>query len=306
MIKKPPKTSGPKSIPGKLISAKNATKDGITSKGLLNIDEQARYESFVSDLRKQYSHNNPLITLQIDRIAKIYIQLERVQRVMDALFEQSKNSHEISKTVANQIGLDVVDQINISLSKAMTTSNGKRLGDRLLLIDPPDILKENHFNHLSEITDEDILENCPSLAHHLYEECQKKSRMHINHYLQEMIANAPTESSKIRENFHHLIERLQTYEQLPMRPEIISFMAPVDGKTLKRFYNWYVGAFEEVVSRDEKYARYQAQLPIAQLTAMPNPEQMDRLMRYQTSLQRQLSTCIGELITLQKIALADH
>ena len=33
---------------------------------------------------------------------------------------------------------------------------------------------------------------------------------------------------------------------------------------------------------------------------MPDLDQLDRLMRYQTTLQRQLSTTIGELIALTK------
>ena len=35
---------------------------------------------------------------------------------------------------------------------------------------------------------------------------------------------------------------------------------------------------------------------------LPDAQEMDRLMRYQTSLQRQLSAAIGELLAINKIS----
>jgi hypothetical protein len=41
-------------------------------------------------------------------------------------------------------------------------------------------------------------------------------------------------------------------------------------------------------------------LPSEEESIMPDLDQTDRLMRYQTTLQRQLSTSIGELLALTK------
>jgi hypothetical protein len=43
-------------------------------------------------------------------------------------------------------------------------------------------------------------------------------------------------------------------------------------------------------------ADYEALLPIEEQATTPDFDQLDKLMRYQTTLQRQLSTSIGELI----------
>lgn len=220
MIKKTPKTGGPKSIPGKIITSKNATTHGITSKSLLNIDEQSRYESFVNNLKKQYSQNNPLITLQIDRIARIYIQLERIQRVMDALFEESKNDQKISNALAERLGLDTIDQITIRHSKSQSRlSTTHIIDDQLIKLSNPNVIKMNRLTHLQEITSEDLLAHCPALAHYFHEQCQQARGKHINRYLQDMINDAPSESSKIRDHFHQLLEQLTNYEQLPMTPD---------------------------------------------------------------------------------------
>ena len=44
--------------------------------------------------------------------------------------------------------------------------------------------------------------------------------------------------------------------------------------------------------------RYSARCALLQQTAMPPAEEADRLMRYHTALDRQLSKCIGELLQM--------
>jgi hypothetical protein len=52
---------------------------------------------------------------------------------------------------------------------------------------------------------------------------------------------------------------------------------------------------------DELLQRYPTRLATLRQAALPPADQADRLMRYQVSLDRQLSKCMGEL--LQMIAL---
>lgn len=71
-------SGGPTSGPGKLISSKNSLKHGVTAKQFLSTIEKDRYEQLTKDLMIEYVSDNPLVTLQIERIAKLQIQLERV------------------------------------------------------------------------------------------------------------------------------------------------------------------------------------------------------------------------------------
>ena len=41
-------------------------------------------------------------------------------------------------------------------------------------------------------------------------------------------------------------------------------------------------------------------LPVEEQATTPDLDQLDKLMRYQTTLQRQLSTTIGELLAIKK------
>jgi hypothetical protein len=61
---------GPVTEHGKLISSKNALKHGATSKHFINENEVHEYEQLLSKLQKTYSSDNPLVSMQLERIAK--------------------------------------------------------------------------------------------------------------------------------------------------------------------------------------------------------------------------------------------
>lgn len=52
--------------------------------------------------------------------------------------------------------------------------------------------------------------------------------------------------------------------------------------------------------RTQKIADFRKLGPIAEQATTPDLDQLDRLMRYQTTIQKQLSTAIGELLALTK------
>ena len=56
----------------------------------------------------------------------------------------------------------------------------------------------------------------------------------------------------------------------------------------------------KAVESETKIKEFREILPIVQQANLPNLEVLDKLMRYQTSLNNQLSKQIGELIELEK------
>ncbi len=84
------KKSGPNTAKGKLVSSQNAIKTGLTAKQLLNDHEYLRLSQLQADLTSHYNGTNPLIALQIEKIARLQIQLERIQNTIDALYRQSE------------------------------------------------------------------------------------------------------------------------------------------------------------------------------------------------------------------------
>lgn len=69
------KSTGPVTESGKGTSSKNAITHGATSPKLLNGSEQIRYETLLTELNEAYPSKNPLIRMQLERIAKLSIQL---------------------------------------------------------------------------------------------------------------------------------------------------------------------------------------------------------------------------------------
>ena len=62
--------------------------------------------------------------------------------------------------------------------------------------------------------------------------------------------------------------------------------------------------FIEITKKEselKKLQDFEKLLPIEEEATTPNLDQLDKLMRYQTTLQRQLSTTIGELMALTKV-----
>lgn len=69
---------------------------------------------------------------------------------------------------------------------------------------------------------------------------------------------------------------------------------------LKRAAEWYSNEISQFIQRNNKISNFQKLLDISEFATTPDLDQLDRLMRYQTTLQRQLSTAIGELLALTK------
>lgn len=69
---------------------------------------------------------------------------------------------------------------------------------------------------------------------------------------------------------------------------------------LKRAAEWYSNEISRFIRRNQKIADFQKLLEMNEFATTPDLDQLDRLMRYQTTLQRQLSTAIGELLALTK------
>ena len=58
---------------------------------------------------------------------------------------------------------------------------------------------------------------------------------------------------------------------------------------------WHGQEIMRMIVRTQKIADFRKLGPIEEQTTTPGLDQLDRLMRYQTTIQRQLSTAIGEL-----------
>lgn len=72
----------------------------------------------------------------------------------------------------------------------------------------------------------------------------------------------------------------------------------VDLDCLMKAARWKQNEIQRSEMSKKKLTDFEALLPIEEQATTPDLDQLDKLMRYQTTLQRQLSTTIGELMAL--------
>ena len=74
----------PENAKGLATSSQNARKHGANAKHLVDADEIALYENMMVSLKEKYPSDNPLVGMQLARIAKLNVQLTRIQQFIDA------------------------------------------------------------------------------------------------------------------------------------------------------------------------------------------------------------------------------
>jgi hypothetical protein len=90
------RSGGPKSALGKAISSQNSLKHGITSSVVTSVSEQSLIASFSKELEDFYDPQSPLEKLQIQRIAISRAKLAKLYEVESARLEMRSNKLEHS------------------------------------------------------------------------------------------------------------------------------------------------------------------------------------------------------------------
>lgn len=80
--------------------------------------------------------------------------------------------------------------------------------------------------------------------------------------------------------------------------EINTDIRSVDISDLVKTAKWHRLELMRIISRSARVSNLQRVSEIASRAALPDLYKLDRLMRYETTVNRQLSTAIGELLEL--------
>ena len=173
---------GPKISEGKAISAMNSLKHGGTAKHLINEEEKNRYKTLVNELKLHYTSNNPLVQMQIERIARTSIQLERIQNTIDASFKKARAKSSIVDNLMKALQMTPAEE-SIAAKNIMGIPvedlivNEERLS---IALDLADI----HLNKPE--TSQEFLERLPSLCAYLYGEAKLK-KLDVSNYIAQNI-----------------------------------------------------------------------------------------------------------------------
>jgi len=291
------KKGGPLTQEGKAIASKNALKHGGTSSKFLTDQEKTQYETFLNDLKNYYESDNPLVKAQIQRIARLQIQLERIQNTIDAQFKLSRNTSQHMDSLQAKLKL-TEDQMSL-VAKIYTQS--------LEVDDLKETLSEEVSVELNALvtskklnSQEDYLDKTPTFCNYLFEESRKKN-ISIEDFINQSI---PKQTNQKGINLNPPNIKIVFVGVNDKSEENILDMKEAILKTsLSRLQNaaiWFAGAYYRHYATLTKLTEFTDLLPTERESAIPNLDMLDKLMRYQTTLQRQLSTAIGELLALSK------
>jgi hypothetical protein len=168
------KSTGPISVAGKSKSSKNVVLHGATSPQLLNDAEKSKYDTLLNELRESYPPANPLVRMQLERIAKLNIQLERIQNTIDAQFLRSRALSRGYHELARHLDMD-----RETKSLALNLAMGLGGKEKILDMDKIDISNELNYWVDSErpSTHEEFLDKTPRFCEYLFNESVKVSKL---------------------------------------------------------------------------------------------------------------------------------
>jgi hypothetical protein len=285
------KSTGPTTSTGKAIASQNAIKHGARSQKLV-AHETHNYQQMVDALRESYPSTNPLMSLQIERIAKIKIQLDRVQVLIENTFEDANLKTAIDMHLMDLFELDDQQRIKMAESDSVNHVNVIDI-EKLTLAST--LLKSDAINCQSQ---EELLKTCPEFCDYLINQANA-NEISLELYISQLESSAfSIDDFKTKFSI-----RLQKLMSDPNND-------PIDQNEIQNI------SFERLLTAAKAIMHYPALLKTIDLKiaacklientslvkGQPDFETLNNLYRYQTSLQKQLSITMGELLALDEKA----
>ncbi|QWD46262.1 hypothetical protein G6659_01750 [Polynucleobacter paneuropaeus] len=172
--------------------------------------------------------------------------------------------------------------------------------EKILDLDKIEISNELNYwvDYERPSTHEEFLDKTPQFCEYLFKEAQI-NQLTIKDYIADKV---PKQKPEGNEPYSKSLNFRAIF--VNQKPKIDSNIEEgiknTELKELKRTAEWYGQEILRMIVRAQKIADFRKSGPIEEQATRPVLDQLDRLMRYQTTIQRQLSTAMGELLSLQK------
>jgi hypothetical protein len=281
---------GPKTVLGKVSSSKNAVTHGVTSKQLLNPDEERKFHLTLQEFEQNYNVNHPLVKLQIERIAQTQIQLQRVQKMMLVQYQKSQLNSQIDEDLQKAMGFDA-DTADLKLLRDIDPDYRNydyitKIAVEIFVIKQQEVL-----------THEDVLNKMPQFIKHITAEAKT-----VNQDLHSYIKSELEHKRRLKRPgiVLKIIPPGHTEEDIVPPQNINDIVKDYSIEDWQDFILIKQLEIHKSMTMERKINDYQKLLPLMQEASLPDLDTYDKLMRYQTSLNNQLSKQIGELVELEK------
>jgi hypothetical protein len=234
--------------------------------------------------------------MQLEQIAKLNIQLERIQNTIDAQFQISRATSSIYDTLLKTLDIDQKTAGLIADAMFGMGSNDEFLEE--LRFEVSMELRSLYPPH-RPTSHQEFLDKTSMLCQYLHHEAGKQN-LSIKDYIKEKIPRLKEDNPNYFTPGLNIKFIFQDERPVVSEQTLEEAIREVELSELKRAAEWYSNEISRFVRRNQKVSDFAKLLQIKEFSTTPDLDQLDRLMRYQTTLQRQLSIAIGELLALTK------
>lgn len=301
------KSTGPNTALGKAKVGLNALMHGATAKNFISHDEEEAYQTFLAELKQQYPSSNPIVNMQLDRIAKFKVQADRIQRSIDATFAAS----EIEQT-SDAILMDLLE----------LDQNQKKIAEEVIAgeLDLKKLVNQDRIQVATELASfdtsafkshDDFLFHTPRFCQLLLNEANEYKET-IDEYIENHIELFISLQGFKKEIFSKLLklgnrnnrqDKMQTLDEsspMPPKPTFENTISQVKIENLHKAAKLFGNEINKVGDIHYKILAFNQLKQFERKPLALNYDQLDKLQRYQTTLQGQLSRMVGELLELVK------
>jgi len=329
------RSGGPKSVIGKAKSSQNAIKHGITSSVPTSVNEQTLIDSFAKELEDFYDPQSPLEKLQIQRIAICRAKLAKLYEVESARLEMRSNKLEHStdsifkelphiKGVEKGMVHEMVVFGQLILPLGLTMEVLKKIVQELNALETKTQIKDpwrllpslsKFLEEMIEFNTNEPLDSRLNLVSTYIQKVLDQGdlyREHLKHMLgssndfglakDDVVEEEDELDLLIKQSQEKYRQKQKGNRKSSIASEFIEEVkSPSDDfsavlEQCKVFIDLYRYS-QEAQKGFEQFMQTKS-LMLKSVTLPSN--ESDLLMRYQTTLERRLSSAIGELLALQR------
>jgi hypothetical protein len=277
------KSTGPVTAEGKKVVAKNATKHGLTSvdPSTLPQSEQEEFQLILQALQDEYEPQTATEMIMVERVAMLFQKMKRLQRIENTLFEVAKNDAANSDKIFKAAGVSEGNMLS-ALLKQLKTQYNIPFPDESLPIYIVEEIK-NRNDDFDVETFQTVWPNCYQLLLD-YAEARDES-------IQDYLLNK-YDHEKYQNEFYRKTRKDNTFTK--------------EAHDIRKTYDYLLKKYIEDLRTiqanqleiDSGLKQFPAKEQLLINQAMPKDKDMEKLMRYQTIIERQFSKALSDLIVL--------
>ena len=297
---------GPKTAKGKQASSQNALVHGATSNNVVSADQRVLVEQYVQELMAHYRPESPLEKMQIQRIALCRAKL-------DALYDLEQVKLQIALEDLKR-SPEVVMQ-KIAAGGEMTQALAQALGKGRELELPMGLTRESLKLFASEInaiggkldSEDDLYVALPCLSQFANDLAKRLGSSPYKALLRtgETVNGMLKEKGVIEYRLQQLLRSVkkakqdEIYGESQIKADDQGEDEESDFSKINEALSAIVQLNSVVISAHEVARNFTRMQELMLRSVTLSGEESDRLLRYQTTWERRLSSAIGELLALQ-------